>query len=45
MQIVMDVGLDAPTPALRAVYVTVSDAAKERSVNLQLGIGAFRSNP
>jgi hypothetical protein len=31
---VMDVGLDGPTPALRAVYVTVNDAAKERGVNL-----------
>jgi hypothetical protein len=34
MQMVMDVGLDDPTPALRAFYVTVNDAAKERGVNL-----------
>ena len=34
MQMVMDVGLDDPSPALRAVYVTVNGAAKERGVNL-----------
>jgi len=32
-QMVMDMGLADPTPALRAVYVTVNDAAKEQGVN------------
>jgi hypothetical protein len=34
MQMVMVVGLEDPTPALRAVYVTVNDAAKEQGANL-----------
>jgi len=32
-QMVMDMGLSDPTPALRAIYVTVNDAAREQGVN------------
>jgi hypothetical protein len=32
-QMVMDMGLADPTPALRAVYVTVNDAAREQGVS------------
>jgi hypothetical protein len=35
MQVVIDVGLDDPTPAFHAVYVTVNDAGKERGANLR----------
>ncbi len=33
MQMVMAMGLSDPIPVLRAVYVTVNDAAKEQGVN------------
>ncbi len=32
-QMILDVGLADPTPRLRAVYVTVNDAAREQGVN------------
>jgi hypothetical protein len=32
-QMVMDIGLTEPTPVLRAVYVTVNDAARGRGIN------------
>ncbi len=32
-QMVMDIGLNDPTPALRAVYVTVNEAAREQGIN------------
>jgi hypothetical protein len=33
-QMALDVGLIDPTPALRAIYVTVNDAAREEGINL-----------
>jgi hypothetical protein len=32
-QMVMDVGLTDPTPALRAVHVTINDVAREQGIN------------
>jgi len=34
-QKVIDMGLADPTPVLRAVYVTVNDAAREQAINFQ----------